>query len=126
MPAQPPSPATRRLLACVEAFAHEEEGAIHRDDWPALAAILERELEVICRLGLEQNAAPAEDAATLARAEALRSRYAALGERVDQARARAELERAELKRNSRRLRSVRGAYSPPSRGPDDSTHHAAA
>ena len=126
MPSQPPSPATRRLLACVEAFAHEEEGAIRHDDWPALAAILERELEVIARLGLEQDAAPANDAATLARAEALRSRYAALGERVERARADAESERAEIERGSKRLRSVRGAYAPHRRGPDDSTHHAAA
>lgn len=124
---QPPSPATLRLLACVEAFAHEEEGAAGHDDWPALAALLERELAVIARLAAEQDGAPPADPATQARAEALRARYAALGQRVGRARAASELERAELERGSRRLRAVRGAYaaSPRDHG-DGRDRHAAA
>ncbi|MEO0054873.1 MAG: hypothetical protein RLZZ50_820 [Verrucomicrobiota bacterium] len=105
------TPSTRRLLACVEAFAHEEEGAAGHDDWPALAGILERELAVLTRLAEERAGAPA-DAETSARAEALRDRYAVLGERVAEAHRRTKQELAELDQAGRRLRSVRGAYGP--------------
>lgn len=105
------SPATLRLLACVEAFAHEEEGAIGHDDWPALAGLLERELAVLTRLAEERAGAPADSAAG-ARAGALRARYAALGERVAEARRRASAELAGLDQAGRRLRAVRGAYGP--------------
>ncbi len=105
------SPATRRLLACVEAFAHEEEGAAGHDDWPALAGLLERELAVLTRLAEERAGLPA-DAEASARAEALRARYAALGDRVAEARRRAADELAGLDQAGRRLRSVRGAYGP--------------
>ncbi|MEN9841531.1 MAG: hypothetical protein RL376_1331, partial [Verrucomicrobiota bacterium] len=47
MHATGPSPATLRLLACVESFSHKEEGAVGHDDWSALATILERELALL-------------------------------------------------------------------------------
>lgn len=105
------SPSTRRLLACVEAFAHEEEGATVHDDWPALAGLLERELAVLTRLAEERAGAPA-DAEASARAVALRERYTRLGERVAEAQRLATQELAELDQAGRRLRSVRGAYGP--------------
>lgn len=127
MPRSTPGPVTLRLLACVESFAHEEEGAIGHDDWPALAALLERELAVITRLAAESDGKPAADAATFARAQALRDRYAALGERMDLARVRAERELSELNQSGRRLRAVRGAYAASPRDHDDGPgHHAAA
>jgi len=127
MPHSAPGPATLRLLACVEAFSHEEEGAVGHDDWPALAALLERELAVMTRLAAEQENAPPADAATLARARALRDRYAALGERVEAARRRSTRELAELDQSGRRLRAVRGAYAAsPSDRDDTPGHHAAA
>ncbi len=105
------SPATRRLLACVESFAHEEEGATGHDDWPALASLLEREVAVLTRLAEERAGAPG-DAEASSRADALRARYAVLGERVAEARRLATEELAGLDQAGRRLRSVRGAYGP--------------
>jgi hypothetical protein len=110
MPNPEPGATTRRLLACVEAFAHEEEGALGHDDWPALAALLERELAVLRRLGDGIDPAAAEDARNLAQARKLRERYAALESRIEAARTRAAAELAELDRSGRRLREVRGAY----------------
>lgn len=98
---------------------------VGHDDWPALAGLLERELAVITRLAEDQRASPVVDAATLARAEALRERYAALGERLTEARARAGRELAEIDQHGRRLRAVRGAYAA-ARSPAPTTHHAAA
>ncbi len=126
MPLTSPGPATLRLLACVESFAHEEEGAVGHDDWPALAGLLERELAVIARLAAEQEDAAPADAATLARAQALRDRYDALDERVAAARLAAERECAELDQSGRRLRAVRGAYAAPAARDDDTGRHAAA
>lgn len=98
---------------------------VGHDDWPALAALLERELAVIARLADEQAAKSTDDPATLARAAALQARYAALGERVAAARERAGRELEEIHHTGRRLRAVRGAYAAPV---DRSTggHHAAA
>lgn len=118
-----PSATTLRLMACVESFAHQEEGAIGHDDWPALAKLLERELEVVARLATE---APSDDAALLARAQALRDRYAALSERIDAARQRAQTELNQLGESTRRLRDVRGAYGRREAGGAGSTQDQAA
>lgn len=108
MHATGPSPATLRLLACVESFSHQEEGAVGHDDWSALATILERELALL--RGLPDDPARATDTALAARAELLRQRYAVLSERIASARARDQAEYATLRETSRRVQGVRQAY----------------
>lgn len=119
----PVSLATLRLLSCVEAFAHDEEGAIGHDDWPLLARVLDRELAVLTRLARERDGVaaggldtePEPDPELLARAEALHARYEALAAKVGEARTRAEAELAETHGSRRRLHAVRGAYGPEGR-----------
>lgn len=108
--------AVLRLMSCMEGFAHEEDGAAGRDDWPALARVLERELAVLTRLASERGAGGAEadaarEAELMARAEALHRRHAALGDRLARARADATAELAEIGATRRRMRSVGGAYA---------------
>ncbi len=103
-----PTPATLRVLACVEAFAHEEEGAAGHDDWASLAKILERELSLL--QNLPEDPARHTDAALAARAQLLRQRYAVLSERIAAARTRDEAEYATLRETSRRVGNVRQAY----------------
>lgn len=104
------SATTRRLLACVESFAHQEEGAIGHDDWPALASLLDRELAVLTRLAAEAGPESLVDLRARAAAEALRERYTELERRLTEARRRATEEFAELGGTARRLRAVQGAY----------------
>ncbi|MCX6938299.1 MAG: hypothetical protein NTU80_10455 [Verrucomicrobia bacterium] len=108
MRATGPTPATLRLLACVEAFSHQEEGAVGHDDWSALASILERELALL--QNLPEDPARHTDAALAARAQLLRQRYAAMSERIAAARARDETEYSALRETSRRVHGVRHAY----------------
>ncbi len=104
----PPTPATLRLLACAEAFGREEEGAVGHEDWPALAALLDRELAVLTRLAGE---APARDPDLEARATALADRYRRLEDVVTAAQTRVARELAELGSAARRARAVQGAYA---------------
>jgi hypothetical protein len=92
----------------VEAFSHEEEGAVGHDDWSALAAILERELALL--QDLPEDPARHSDEALSARARLLRQRYALLSERIAAARVRDEAEYAKLRETSRRVHGVRHAY----------------
>lgn len=127
MSTTPVSPATLRLLACVEAFAHDEEGAIGHDDWPLLARVLDRELAVLSRLARQRagegsaggaianGEGDEPDPELLARAEALHARYEALAGAVEKAKARTVTELAEVGGRRRQLHAVRGAYGPESR-----------
>ena len=108
MPTTGPSPTTLRLLACVEAFSHEEEGTIGHDDWPGLVSVLERELALLQRIAEEKN--PPSRAVT-ARAEALNQRYTALSDRISAAQAKAKEEFAQIGESKRRLKDVRQAYT---------------
>ncbi len=103
-----PSPLTLRLMACVESFSHDEDGAVGHDDWPELARILDRELDLLGRIAQEE---PSTDPALSARAGALSRRYATLSERIAAARARAEAELATIGETTRHIRNVRRAYS---------------
>lgn len=105
-----PGPVTRRLLASLEAFSHEEDGAAGQEDWPALAALLEREVAVVARLAEEQAASPAADADTLGAVTRLRTRHRLLAGRIAAARAAANDELSEMRSAGRRLRAVRGTY----------------
>lgn len=106
----PASPATLRLMACAESFSHAEEGAIGHDDWPALAALLERELAVVTRLSHDARPATEIDPRLLARARSLHARYVALDSRLARARELATAELAEIAQTGRRLHAVRDAY----------------
>jgi hypothetical protein len=107
MPAAGPSPLTLRLLACVESFSHEEEGAVGHEDWRGLSSVLERELAVLRRLAEEK----AGDHAELApRAEALRRRFGRLSERIEAARVRDLAELASINDTSQRVKAVRHGY----------------
>lgn len=102
-----PSPVTLRLMACLESFAHEEEGAVGHDDWPGLAGVLQRELALLQRIALEKT----ESKAPLApRAEKLRRRYSRLAERLDEARSRGLAELAALGSTAARVNDVRRTY----------------
>lgn len=125
MPFAPVSPITLRLLACAEAFSHEEDGAIGHDDWPALAALLERELAVLTRLARDGAGPRPDDPRLLAGARTLRARYSALERRIAEARVRAAEELAGLNRAGGRLRSVRGAYGAGAGGATDTRSDAA-
>lgn len=125
MPLSAVSPVTQRLMACVEAFCHEEEGVIGHDDWPALAGLLERELAVLTRLAADASEPERIDPRLLARARALRERYAALERRTAAARARAAEELSGIDGAGHRLRAVHGAYGSGSHG-GESFHSAAA
>lgn len=104
----PPTSATLRLLACAEAFGREEDGAVGHEDWPALAALLDRELAVLTRLAAEP---PTRDPALESRAAALAERYQKLGDLVSAAQTRVAAELAELGEAARRARAVQGAYA---------------
>lgn len=106
----PTGAATLRLMACAEAFSREEDGALGRDDWPALVQILQRELEIVTGLAQAASAAPA-DASLTARAEALGHHLGQLDRRIDAARVLAQTELDEINATSRRLRAVRGSYA---------------
>jgi hypothetical protein len=116
MPAADPNSVTRRLLACLEAFSHEEDHAACHDDWPALAALLERELALTTRLAdgagttspSDGGVAPSAD--VLEKVERLRERHRELAARIDAARAAANAELSEMGSARRRLHAVRGAY----------------
>ncbi len=113
----PAGAATLRLMACAEAFSREEDGALGRDDWPALVQILQRELEIVTGLA-QASSTEATDANLQTRAEALGRHLGQLDQRIDAARSRARAELDEINATSRRLRAVRGSYA---RRPDDAT-----
>lgn len=104
----PPSSATLRLLACAEAFRHEEDGAVGLKDWPALAELLDRELAVITRLA-QETAEP--DPALNTRVSALQERYRKLGEIITQAQTQVAADLTSLAEVSRRARTVQTAYA---------------
>jgi hypothetical protein len=107
MPSPGPSPTTLRLMACLESFSHEEEGAIGHDDWAGLAGVLTRELAALRHLALEN---PGARAPLAPRAEKLRQRYARLSARVDEAKARGLAELAALGSTAARVNDVRRTY----------------
>lgn len=102
-----PTPATLRLIGCVESFAHEEEGAIGHDDWAGLAEVLRRELAVLQSLALEkiQGREKLEP-----RARALRDRYERLSQRIAAAQARDAAELSQLCATAQRANAVRSTY----------------
>jgi hypothetical protein len=102
--------ATLRLLACMEAFSQAEEDAVRRDDWPELAALLERELAVVTRLAGEQERTPTEDPLALAAAHTLQKRFEALSAQLHDARLAGSKELEVLLSARRRMSAVRGAY----------------
>ncbi|MFA6286599.1 MAG: hypothetical protein WC661_04375 [Opitutaceae bacterium] len=108
MPSSTPSPTTLRLMACVESFARDEDGAIGHDDWPALAGILERELALLQRIASET---PPAEPGLVERATKMRQRYTRLSERILAARIRDAAELAGLGETARRVQAVRHAYA---------------
>ena len=107
MPTTPLSPATQRILACLHAFAHEEDGAAGHDDWPALVGILERETQLLARLAQEK---PTEANALKPHAEKLSQRLNALSQRIETARVRDAHELANLGETTQRMHAVRKTY----------------
>lgn len=103
---------TQRLLACVEAFSHQEDGALRRDDWPALAALLQRELEVVHGLVDAQSGEPPNDALA-ARVHQVQLRLRRLDEEIVQAKQRHQTELDELNATARRLRTIGSSYARP-------------
>ncbi len=108
MSAAHPSPTTLRILACVESFARQEDGAVGHDDWPGLVQILERELALLTRFACEAAAAPDDELAH--RAGVLRERYSSLSDHITIARLRDESELCRLGETTRRIRDVKNAY----------------
>jgi hypothetical protein len=102
-----PSPATLRLMGCVEAFAHEEEGAIGHDDWAGLAGVLRRELAVLQKLAMEKIQGRE---ALAPRVRALHDRYERLSQRIATAQARDAAELAQLCATAQRANAVRATY----------------
>lgn len=107
MPEAAPASNSQRLLACLDAFCHEEEGAVGHDNWADLVTVLERESLLLERLALEK---PPTDAALKSRLQALSQRYAQLSERMDAAKTRDIQELATLGETSHRMNAVRQTY----------------
>jgi hypothetical protein len=102
-----PVSTTQRLLACLEAFSHEEEGAAGHDNWADLVALLERESLLLQRLALEK---PPADPDLKSRLQALSQRYEQLSQRMDAAKSRDIQELATLSETSHRMTAVRHTY----------------
>jgi len=102
--------ATLRLIACAESFSAEEAGALGCDDWPALAALLERELAVVTRLAHGAQGSTLADPSLVERVNALGARYAGLAARLAQARELANEELTQIAHTTRRLQAVCNAY----------------
>lgn len=103
---------TQRLLACIEAFSHQEDGALRRDDWPALAEILQRELAVVHGLVDAQSSEQPNDA-LLARVNEVQLRLHRLAEEIVQAKRRHQGELDELNATARHLRAIGSSYARP-------------
>ena len=101
------SPTTKRLVACLESFSHQEDGAIGHDDWPALVSILERELLLLQRLGQEN---PANASALKPHTEKLQQRFDKMALRIAAAQARDSAELASLSETTKRIHAVRKTY----------------
>ena len=107
MPQSGLSPTTQRLLACLESFSHQEDGAVGHDDWPGLVGILERELALLQRLAQEK---PTEAAALKPHAEKLNQRFEKLAQRIEAAKTRDAQEFASLGETAKRVHGVRKTY----------------
>jgi len=107
MPSSNLSPTTQRLVACLESFSHQEDGAIGHDDWPALVNILERELLLLQRLGQEN---PADVSALKPHTEKLQQRFDKMALRIAAAQARDREELASLSETTKRIHAVRKTY----------------
>lgn len=116
---------TQRLLACLEAFAHQEDGAFRRDDWPALAEILQRELAVVHGLVDAQSSEQPNDALSV-RVDQVQLRLHRLEREIVQAKRRHQAELAELNATARRLRTIGSSYARPIDSGLGLTHDAAA
>ena len=107
MPNSHLSPTTQRLVACLESFSHQEDGAIGHDDWPALVSILERELILLQRLDQEN---PADASALKPHTKKLLERFDKMALRIAAAQARDSEELASLSETTKRIHAVRKTY----------------
>ena len=107
MPNEELSPTTKRLLACLESFSHEEDGVIGHDDWAGLVNILDRELLLLQRLAHEK---PAASPAFKQHAEKLQQRFDKMALRIAAAQARDSEELAKLSETTKRIHGVRKTY----------------
>ncbi len=107
MPNEDLSPTTKRLVACLESFSHQEDGAVGHEDWPALVDILERELALLQRLTQET---PADSPALKPHTEKLQQRFDKMALRIAAAQARDSEELAKLGETTKRIHGMRKTY----------------
>jgi hypothetical protein len=107
MPHSKLSPTTQRLVACLESFSHQEDGAMGHEDWHGLVNILERELALLQRLAQEK---PADAAALKPHTEKLQQRFDKMALRIAAAQARDSEELAQLGETTKRIHGVRNTY----------------
>jgi hypothetical protein len=103
----PLSPASLRLVACLETFEHDEAGAVAQGDWAGLVAILEREGLLLTRLAQEK---PSEAQLLKPHVERLAQRLARLSASIEVAKAQNTQELASLGESTQRMHAVRNAY----------------
>ena len=110
MPNSDLSPTTKRLLAALESFSHQEDGAIGNDDWAGLVNILDRELLLLQRLAQEK---PAETPEFKQHAEKLSQHFDQVAQRIAAAKARDIQELISLRETTKRMHAVRKTYLKP-------------
>lgn len=103
----PPSPRTQRLLACLEQFHGEEDGAIGREDWAGLAEIFDREFAVVSQLA---RAGESADAATVDRVRTLQARFQSLEATLGRHHASLREEHDGIRRATRTRRAIKRTY----------------
>lgn len=104
----PPSPLTQRLLACLERFRGEEDGAIGREDWAGLTDIFSRECAVVSQLARTTGEVP--DAATVERVRGVQDRLRFLEETLGRQHAAMREEHEAIRRATRTRRAVKHTY----------------